>query len=90
MQFARDNPILAEYTGYIPSSVKCLHVYKEKKLKQHYKKYYDLQVELLGFQNLENSTIPNWKGKYVCYCWGFVVVSFLPMSYKHFIMKQNG
>jgi hypothetical protein len=45
---------------------------------------------LLGFQNLENSTIPNWKGKYVCYYWGFVVVSFLPMSYKHFIMKQNG
>jgi hypothetical protein len=25
--------------------------------KKHYEKYYDVQVELLGFQNLQNSTI---------------------------------
>jgi hypothetical protein len=57
MQFAGNNPFLAKYMCYFPLGVKRLYVYKEKKPKQHYKKYYDLQVDLLGFQNLENSTI---------------------------------
>jgi hypothetical protein len=37
--------------------VKFLHIYKDKKPRQHYTKNYDCQVEFLGFQNLENSTI---------------------------------
>jgi hypothetical protein len=57
MQFARNNPCLAKYMGYLPLGVKCLHIYKEKKTKHYYKKYYDFQIELLCFQNLENSTI---------------------------------
>ncbi len=37
--------------------MKFLHIFKDKKPRQHYTKNYDFQVELLGFQNLENSTV---------------------------------
>ncbi len=62
MQFAGNNIVLVEYMGYLQWGVKCLHIYNKKNAKQHYKKYYDLQVELLGFQNLENSIILIEKG----------------------------
>jgi len=37
-----------------PSNVNFLHICKDTKPKKHYMKNYDFQVELLGFQNLEN------------------------------------
>jgi hypothetical protein len=50
MESTRVNPFLAKYMNYIPSNVKNLHIFKDKKSRQHYMKNYDFQAKLLNWK----------------------------------------
>jgi hypothetical protein len=71
-QCGEKNQIFSNWKSYLPLGLAYLNVFREKNLKDHYFKHYDLQLHALQFQNLQISTIL-MERKYVfvlleCYC----------------------
>jgi hypothetical protein len=89
VEFGGANPFLAKYMSYFPSNVKCLHIFKDKKPRQHYMKKYDFQAKLFSFQILENSTICIEK-KCLQLLKFYYKMLFHLVNWMNVIRKQNG